>query len=87
LERSAGSLYTPFFASFNYFAGMAWSMWILVPLMWYCDFWNVGQYTLYKNIILTILANRRARIEALGIMPFLLGYLTKAITSITCLLW
>ncbi|EHS63910.1 OPT family small oligopeptide transporter [Puccinia graminis f. sp. tritici CRL 75-36-700-3] len=37
---SVGSLYTPFFASFNYFAGMAWSMWILVPLMWYCDFWN-----------------------------------------------
>ncbi|PLW16069.1 hypothetical protein PCANC_15352 [Puccinia coronata f. sp. avenae] len=34
------SLFTPFFASFNFFAGMALSMWIVVPLMWYCDFWN-----------------------------------------------
>jgi len=37
---SVGSLFTPFFASFNFFAGMALSMWIVVPLMWYCDFWN-----------------------------------------------
>ncbi|KAI9625388.1 hypothetical protein KEM48_010960 [Puccinia striiformis f. sp. tritici PST-130] len=37
---SVGSLFTPFYASFNYFAGMAWSMWTVVPLMWYFDFWD-----------------------------------------------
>ncbi|PLW06393.1 hypothetical protein PCANC_23848 [Puccinia coronata f. sp. avenae] len=37
---SVGSLFTPFFASSNFFAGMALSMWIVVPLMWYFDFWN-----------------------------------------------
>lgn len=37
---SAGSLFTPFYASFNYFAGLACSMWLFVPLMWYSDFWN-----------------------------------------------
>ncbi|OAV87642.1 OPT family small oligopeptide transporter [Puccinia triticina 1-1 BBBD Race 1] len=37
---SVGSLFTPFFASFNYFGGMACSMWIFVPLMWYFDIWK-----------------------------------------------
>ncbi|EGG06337.1 putative oligopeptide transporter [Melampsora larici-populina 98AG31] len=37
---SSGSLFTPFFSSLNFFIGMIISMWILVPLMWYKNFWN-----------------------------------------------
>lgn len=37
---SSGSLFTPFFSSLNFFLGMTISMWILVPLMWYKNFWN-----------------------------------------------
>ncbi|KAH9821600.1 putative oligopeptide transporter [Melampsora americana] len=37
---SSGSLFTPFFSSLNFFMGMIISMWILVPLMWYNNFWN-----------------------------------------------
>ncbi|KAG0145764.1 hypothetical protein CROQUDRAFT_45326 [Cronartium quercuum f. sp. fusiforme G11] len=37
---SAGPLFTPFFPSLNFFVGMIITMWFLVPLMWYTDFWN-----------------------------------------------
>lgn len=35
------SLQTPFYSSCNYFAGLICSMWLLVPCLWYFDFWNV----------------------------------------------
>lgn len=38
------SLQTPFYSSCNYFAGLIWSMWILVPILWYFDFWNYQSF-------------------------------------------
>lgn len=38
------SLQTPFYSSCNYFAGLVWSMWILVPVLWYFDFWNYQSF-------------------------------------------
>ncbi|CAH7675322.1 OPT family small oligopeptide transporter [Phakopsora pachyrhizi] len=41
---SAGSLFTPFFASLNFFSGMIFSMWILVPVLWYSNFWDYQSF-------------------------------------------
>ncbi|EHS63899.1 uncharacterized protein PGTG_20881 [Puccinia graminis f. sp. tritici CRL 75-36-700-3] len=38
------SLQTPFYSSCNYFAGLVFSMWILVPILWYYDFWNYQSF-------------------------------------------
>ncbi|EGG08410.1 uncharacterized protein MELLADRAFT_124190 [Melampsora larici-populina 98AG31] len=38
------SLQTPFYSSCNYFAGLISSMWLLVPLLWYFDFWNYQSF-------------------------------------------
>ncbi|MBW0487029.1 hypothetical protein O181_026744 [Austropuccinia psidii MF-1] len=38
------SLQTPFYSSCNYFAGLVCSMWIVVPLLWYYDFWNYQSF-------------------------------------------
>ncbi|PLW21798.1 hypothetical protein PCANC_02927 [Puccinia coronata f. sp. avenae] len=38
------SLQTPFYSSLNFFAGLVWSMWILVPILWYFDFWNYRSF-------------------------------------------
>ncbi|CAH7685832.1 OPT oligopeptide transporter protein-domain-containing protein, partial [Phakopsora pachyrhizi] len=38
------SLQTPFYSSFNYFAGLIWSMWIVVPTLWYFDVWNYQSF-------------------------------------------
>lgn len=39
---SAAPLYTPFFASCSFYAGLAWAMWVLVPWFWFTDTWNVS---------------------------------------------
>ncbi|GAA5905962.1 OPT family oligopeptide transporter [Sporobolomyces salmoneus] len=39
-----GALYTPFFAQCSYFAGLAFNLWIVTPLLYFSNFWNARSY-------------------------------------------
>jgi hypothetical protein len=55
------SLQTPFYSSCNYFAGLVFSMWILVPILWYYDFWNVSMTN--NNRIASLIESPEAQNE------------------------
>ncbi|KAG0151823.1 hypothetical protein CROQUDRAFT_56718 [Cronartium quercuum f. sp. fusiforme G11] len=37
-------LQTPFYSSCNFFVGLIWSMWLVVPCLWYFNFWNYQSF-------------------------------------------
>ncbi|GAA5958951.1 hypothetical protein JCM3765_000782 [Sporobolomyces pararoseus] len=39
-----GALYTPFFAQCSYFAGLAFNLWLVTPLLYFSNFWNARSY-------------------------------------------
>ncbi|GAA5824811.1 hypothetical protein JCM5353_006907 [Sporobolomyces roseus] len=39
-----GALYTPFFAQCSYFAGLAFNLWIVTPLLYFSNFWNARSF-------------------------------------------
>ncbi|GAA6003702.1 hypothetical protein JCM10207_003554 [Rhodosporidiobolus poonsookiae] len=39
-----GALYTPFFAQCSYFAGLAFNLWIVTPLLYFSNFWNAQSF-------------------------------------------
>ncbi|KAK4051978.1 hypothetical protein OIO90_004508 [Microbotryomycetes sp. JL221] len=39
-----GALYTPFFAQASYFAGFAFNMWVVTPLLYFSNWWDARSY-------------------------------------------
>ncbi|GAA5933561.1 OPT family oligopeptide transporter [Sporobolomyces koalae] len=39
-----GALYTPFFAQCSYFAGLAFNLWLVTPILYFSNFWNARSY-------------------------------------------
>ncbi|GAA5832438.1 hypothetical protein JCM11251_006454 [Rhodosporidiobolus azoricus] len=39
-----GALYTPFFAQCSYFAGLAFNLWIVTPMLYFSNVWNAQAY-------------------------------------------
>lgn len=40
----SGALFTPLFASLSYFAGIASSMWLITPALYFSNFWNAQSF-------------------------------------------
>ncbi|BGP17800.1 hypothetical protein JCM10213_001699 [Rhodosporidiobolus nylandii] len=39
-----GALYTPFFAQCSYFAGLAFNLWIITPVLYFSNFWKAQSF-------------------------------------------
>ncbi|GAA5852429.1 hypothetical protein JCM8547_006778 [Rhodosporidiobolus lusitaniae] len=39
-----GALYTPFFAQCSYFAGLAFNLWLVTPILYFSNFWNAREF-------------------------------------------
>lgn len=39
-----GALYTPFFAQCSYFAGLAFNLWLVTPILYFSNFWDAQKY-------------------------------------------